>query len=345
MADLVKIIDGTEVGSPARDYSTLQDFEDAYDGVDWSSDDNLVAQIRNVPTDSSYVIWNGWSGVTQSSSHRLVIEAYAGDETDGKTDDYAGGRIEDRHLLTDSNVLYQDWKHLEFHVTGGDALEIKSDGGGEIRVAKCMFRDSTNQGVITTEITSAITVYVGGCLFKGFTTSYQGGITPYDADSNVIAVNCTFADCENGMYDFGGTSTAKNCAATNNSSDITVDTETTCLEEGNAEITNDDADDFTEPSTDDYTVYDTDSNLYHTGTAEAGSWFTSLCSVDFSGTSWASPPSVGCFEFPEAAGARRIIMSSTNWRLFAFMPFLIGTIKNPFLKRRDFFNPKNWMKK
>ena len=301
MADLVKVIDP----GGGEDYTKLADFESAYDGNDWSANDNLVAQVKGVPNDANIVYWNGWSGVTQSSSHRLVIEAYAGQETDF-TDDHAGGRIEDRQYVSDSNVLYMDWKSLEFHVSVHDALQLGQDGGGEVRVTKSMFRDSGNKGILAYNNTVAFNLYVGGCLGKGLAgANYDGFVNINDEDVTCDAINCMAYDCQDGFAEYSGTLNCKNCAAAGNAAtDIRGGvTETTCLEEDDGELTTNDADDFTAPSTDDFHVYDINSALYHSGTAVVDAWFTSLVATDIDGTSWAAPnPSVGCYEYPAAGG-------------------------------------------
>jgi len=65
---------------------------------------------------------------------------------------------------------------------------------------------------------------------------------------------------------------------------------------------NTDGVDWTEPSTDDFTIPDTDSALFEAGTVVTDNWFTELCPSDFAGTLWRSTPSVGCFEYaPEGS--------------------------------------------
>ena len=314
MADLVKIIDGTEVGSPARDYSTLAAFEAAYDGDGWASSyDNLVAQVRNVPTDSGTVYWAGWSsGMT--SAHRIVVEAYPGQETNFVDDAY-GGRIEDRHVIAEAtNAVFMDFRNLDFHVTAAEGIYVQasSSAGQEYRITKCMVRDSSSSG-IRVQTVGTTTVYVGGCLSKAITGAYNSGFYCRDVDATFYAYSCTaFGSGGIGFDNFAGTYTAKNCAAASNTDGDFGGTisETTNKSEDDAEITSNDADDFTAPSTDDFHVYDTNSNLYHTGTVISDSWFTTLCATDVDGTTWdSSNPSVGCYEFPESGGAA---LSGTN---------------------------------
>jgi len=338
----------TETIGSDEDWTTLAAFEGDHDGDTPTDGTDCIGQVKGVPADSGISYWTGWQSGMDADT-RIILEAKSGSETDGKTDatgDLAS--IQDRLYMSETtNVLWVIIRDIEF-TASGRGIEWTADASGNtLYVIRCMFRDMSYSGITIDVSSGTSTINIGGCLGKDLDTNYRAFMNCPDADSTVAVVNCTVANSQHGLFQVAGTVSAKNVAVTNSDSSDFQGTisETTTKSEEDGDITNNDADDFTEPSTDDYTVYDTDSNLYHTGTAEAGSWFTSLCSVDFAGTSWASPPSVGCFEFPEAAGARRIIMSSTSWRLFAFMPFLVGVIKNPFLKRRDFFNPKNWMKK
>lgn len=313
MADLVKIIDGTEVGSPARDYSNLQDFETAYDGNDWSANDDLVAQIRNVPVDSGIVYWNGWSGVTLGASHRIVVEAYAGDETDFTNDAY-GGRIEDRQYMFEaSNTFYIVFKELELHVAINSSLAWtgNTSAATELIVTKCMDRDSfsgaVRTGIKITSIGGASNIYVMGCLGKNITSGYSGLVVCDDSDATVYMYNCTSVSSTVGIIQVNGTVNAQNCAFADNGTDVSgTVSETTNKSQDDGDITFNDADDFTEPSTDDFHVYDSNSNLYHTGTAIADSIFTAWCATDIDGTSWASPPSVGCFEVTGSPPATKL---------------------------------------
>ena len=306
MADLVKIIDGTEVGSPARDYSKLQDFENAYDGDDWSSDDNIVAQIRNVPDDAGTVYWKDWDGVTlDGTTHKIVIEAYSGEECDGKTDDGGGGKLEDRqYLFEDTNAFYIDYVNLELHVAGNNCIQLTDmGGGGTVQVLTCMLRDSTRGISIGVASVSACTVNVGGCLFKNLTH----GILSADDDATFNIWNSTFYGMGDDGVDYAN-ATIRNCAFGNitdeaidhppgtasedyNSEDDSA-SEATCV---NTNSTNGGTatDMWTDPGSDDFNVKDPNSDLYQNGDSGQPAW---LPSADFAGTSWANPPSVGCFE-------------------------------------------------
>ncbi|MCP4149799.1 MAG: hypothetical protein GY757_18790 [bacterium] len=290
------------IAASGGDWTTLAAFEGDHDGDTPSNGTNCQARVKGVPADSGIVYWNGWQS-GQNATTRVVITAESGSETDGLTDGSGDDAvIEDRQFVHEStNNLYMDWLGLEFHV-GNTNLHFTNDGGGEIRVAKCMFRDSTYQAIWTLGIGAACGYYIGGCLFKGLSNTY-GAVRGGDADATVVIVNCTFADGARGISLGTGTFTAKNCAGVNNSNNdfVNVGTEITNLSETDGDLTDDDADDFTEPSSDDFRVYDTDSALYEAGTTESGGWFTTLCATDFAGTSWRATPAVGCFEYPSGA--------------------------------------------
>lgn len=287
----------------SSDYATLNLFKDAHDTGVTPSGGDAIANCRGA-CQTAQEYWNTFdSGMT--SGIKLVIQADTGYECDG-TDGDSGSPdykaiITGRQVLFEAtNALWMDWVGFEF---SGAPIDLYQDGGGDLRIAKCMWRDMTNSGIWgTSSVDANITVYVGGCLFKDLTTSVSSGIRIQDPNITLEAVNNTAWGCVNGfLKQFGsGTLNVKNCAAGNNTTDFNA------IDGNVTNVSGDDTDsdantEWTNPLTDDFTVV-ASGGLDAQGTAEAASWFTSLCATDFAGTAWASPPSVGCFEVVAAGG-------------------------------------------
>lgn len=288
------------------DRLSLAAFQSAHTG-DTPVTGALTGQLKGVATDGT-LYWTGWQS-GQSASLNIVVEAdpASSAEADG-INDATGDKalITGRMWVTEADAMYMDWRHIEF--SGSGRLSFYNDGGGIENVAKCVFRDSaTLPGVETTNLDSALTINVGGCLLKDRKAYYSGQALVNDADATMNLVNNTVVGADTGgdagIEQVAGTATAKNCALGNNTVDVSGTwSETTNLSEDDAELSMTDGVDFTEPSTDDYTVVASGA-LDGAGTTEAASWFTTLCATDFAGTPWADPPSAGCFEVPGGAPA------------------------------------------
>lgn len=301
------------IATSGGDYTTLQAFESAYDGVDISATDGVRARIKGAPT-GSITYWTGWAS-GQDVDCKIVVEAESGcecDGTDGSGDDAVIGS--NQYIYEGTNDLYMDFKNIDFDCPSSyNGITWKT--GGTLRVSKCLFRDGGKDGV-SAESCRTSNIYVGGCLSKGLSGAYSSLAKTTDADATIVVINSTAASCRYGFFRSFGSLTCKNCAAVNSTTADFYGTisETTCLSDDDGDITNNDSDDFTEPSSDDYTVYNTDSALYEAGTSISDSWFTSLCSTDFAGNSWNDTPAVGCFEYVSAGGTSPVpnIMQQLN---------------------------------
>ena len=287
------------VGS-GKDYASLALFEDAYDHVDITGTDGVRARLTGICQTETYKIFAGWQA-GQTSSCKIVITADAGEFTDGISD---GGGAEINSLLYFTNgasyPLCVDIIGIEFSGRAGLIQFTTTAANNIYRVAKCLFvgTGATGQGIIFGS-SGVTTGYIGGCVFRNFGSAYGQGINVNDSDVSVTVINNTFDLCYwYAVRRISGSIITKNNATINNATgDFTGTTETTNKSETDGQLTDDDADDFTEPSTYDYHVYNTDSALYEAGTAISDSWFTELCATDFDGTEWRDTPAIGAWEY------------------------------------------------
>jgi hypothetical protein len=292
----------TETIGAGKTHSTIQAFESAHQGDTPTDGTNCTGQCTgDVTAGNTY--FAGWQSGMDADT-RIVIEADSGQEADGTAG--TGSSIDGILYFTElTNAIFFDLISMEAKSV---RLEVNNLSGAtsEIRVAKCLFQGNTGIGgcIENFNPSVAVNIYVGGSLFRDSTTAYSMGFRSSGSNSYIEGINCTLVGMTGnagyGAKEFStggnGTIVLKNCAIGDCVNDLSAGVATTTCgsEEG------DDADDFTEPSTEDYTVYDTNSALYQAGTPIADAWFTSLCATDFAGTSWAGTPSVGCFEL--AAG-------------------------------------------
>jgi len=304
------------------DYTALNTFEAAYDGLDMSGTDGVRARLQGTDgTSSNFIYWGDW--VTPlSETCKVVVQADDGYETDGFDGD---GTTNARNAKTwsvygtVSEPNYFDIKNIEFY--NSSVSGVTSPGMcGVVRISKCVFRDSAIAlgSVILQGVYSGgtATMYVGGCLIKDQTGTYGMGIriAADNVNATIVAINNTVYECH--YYGIVTTYSNPTLNAINNAvyssthTDVAgLDVDTTNLTGDDADIVNTDGVDWTEPSTDDFTIPDTDSALYEAGTTVVDSWFTELCPTDFAGTTWRTPPSVGCFEY--VSGVFEILSTET----------------------------------
>jgi hypothetical protein len=286
----------SSIGS-GQDYETIILWEADGDDEVPTDGTNYTGEVYGTPADASTIYFNNWNAAVDPDT-RIVLQASSGNECDGVNNAAGTDALVTQNM--ELSVEYMDIISIEF--TG--QIKVACDAGGEVVIAKCYFRETGDSAIFCNGQDSAFTTYIGGCVFKNVSngSQYKYGVYNYDTDSTVYACNCTFADIDDancaGIRDRDGTSTAKNCAFVNNTTDMdSVDTETTNQENCST------ANDFADYNNGDFRVQDTDSVLYHSGTTENGSWFTTNVSTDMFGTSWdGSNPSVGAYEFAEAGG-------------------------------------------
>ncbi len=299
-----------------KDYATLVLFEAAYDGEDLTGTDGVRGRCTGIVTTwISY--WSGWQA-GQTSTCKIVITADTGQFTNGK-DLGTGAEVNHAFQFDEAtNPICIDIVGLELSGFQYPLRLYQDSNNGIFQIAKCLIVGTGNGGyIIYPTGCGTTTVNVGGCIIRSSGAgSYGHGIFNNDADVTLNIFNCAFDDHARAVYNSqaAATVTVSNCAAINCGADwVGVDTETTDKSENDGTCTDDDADDFTAPSTYDYHVYDTASALYHTGTAIADAWFTSLCATDFDGTAWAVAPSIGAYEYVAAGG--RTTKNTDPWNL------------------------------
>ena len=294
------------IGS-GQDRADLATFEAAHDGESPTNGTNCQGSITGDVT-SGTVYWSGWQA-GQNATTRIILTSKAGDEPDG-INDASGSKALISNQMNPYDVaveMHMDITEVEF--TGN---LLYSPGADSVyNITKCVFRDNAALDAVKTYGTNTHTINIGGCLFKDISNAHKSAITSQGSGATVYIVNTTIVGSDGlgaeGIYRTAGTVNIKNVALANNTADLsgTIGTTTSGSEDGHADftITHNDADDFTEPSTGDYTVEDGGgSDLDGSGTAEAASWFTTYCPTDLLGTAWASPPSVGCYEVVAAGG-------------------------------------------
>lgn len=308
---------GELIASSGGDWATLVLFEGDHDGDTPSNGTLCQARVKG-NTESTENYWDGWQA-GQNSTTRIVVKAETGSETDGTDGSGDDAVIDTRQdVYEQTNAMYMDWISLEF---AGVTADVSCDGGGEIYFAKCYFRNNTSNA-IGIAVLANITVGVGACLFKavGTTGNYKGAIVLDDADvtTQVEVFNCTcYSNSYHGFGRYNGSIETKNCVVANTSSSdfYSITDENYCASEdatavGANSITGiTPADEWTTPATDntgDFTIKDDLAEIYQAGQARAESWFTRLCSTDMVGTTWNSPPSMGCFEYIAAAAGDSI---------------------------------------
>ena len=297
------------IAASGGDHTTIASFEGAHDGETPTNGTNCQGRVKGAIT-GALTYWSGWQS-GQNATTRIVITAETGSEADGVNDASGDDAIlnDDRWYVNEgTNAIYLDITKIEVNIDANYFLNVVCDAGGEIRVAKCVIRDGDGYGVTASGNDAAVTIYVGGCLFKDAgENTYKSIILNEDADAVINVFNCTLIG-SNGIDGHGALSSrtsgavvnSKNCALANNTNDVNtknggVVNETTNASEDDGDIAITDGVDFTEPSADNYTAV-ASGGLDGAGTAIADSWFTTLCPTDFAGTAWATPPSIGCFE-------------------------------------------------
>jgi hypothetical protein len=301
------------------DYQTLSAFEAAYDGETPVTTD-LTAQIRGIPADTGAVSWAGWAA-GQDATKKIIIEAYSGSECDG-TEGSGDDAIlaDDQDVNEGTNPMFMDWVSLEFAIAN---LNLGLDGGGTIRLGKCLFHDQSGQhGIFMSGNAAAFTLYVGGCLLRD---GSHEAISHNDSDVVATEVyNCTiYNQARHGIWEVAGAMKCRNTAIGGSASNDfnSISDEDYCVSDDatavGANSTNNmtPTDAWTNPAGDDFTIKDTISDLHYNQTpgVDQPSWFDDITGgVDFAGTAWdASNHSIGCFEYTAAGVTIEININDT----------------------------------
>lgn len=304
------------IAATGGDYTTLTAWEGAHDGETPTNGTTCKARIKGNTGDSGNLYWGGWvSG--QNATTYLIITADTGCFTDGTNGTGDDAVIDNNSWIVDqtTNQLWMDFIGVEFACEWA----LNQSGGGQVRFARCFFRDKSGSAINCVYTGGDITLKIGGCLFTDIgTNSYHGAVKLASSSitTTVEIFNTTCIGGFGGIIETAGTCKTRNCACSGTGwydGFYSVSDENYCAADDtscngansvpDSTLTLTDADDFTAPSTDDYRIYNTSSVLYEAGESRAESWFTSLCSTDMLGTSWRATPAIGCYELVVAGGA------------------------------------------
>lgn len=285
-----------------KDYSTVTAWEADLDDAQWAQ--GYIGEVYGLTEDNAVIAFDG----VDPNGYTCILRAASGEEADGT--DNAGAVIDvNLNIYQAINAIDFDIQGIEFY---SGALSITPDSTGSvINITKCVFRDQSGIPQVDINSLASTTVNIGVCLFRN---SNYVGIYHRDSDASVKVINCTFYDgYYGGPGDAGGNFVAvKNCVSMGcaNSdyyslpSNMSYCCSSDATATGTGSLVNKTyTDQWTDPANDDFTVKDTNADIYHSGTAISGeSWFPS---TDLVGTSWNNPPSMGCFEYV-AAGSTTV---------------------------------------
>lgn len=274
------------------DYDDLAAFEAAYDGIDISATDGVRARVRGETTDGATVDWTGWQA-GQDADCKIVITADKdGDsslkgiqERSGWTGGDGAGTdaiIGDRQSINETtNPICIDIYNIEsigylfFDCQGNNNI---------IRIWNCLIRDTGDYGITFYSHLGTTTVYLANLLVRDWSTAnWKNGIYINDANVTAYGWNITMYTGEYGVYENAGSIEARNIVGANTDSNVfaSMSDENYCAADdastGGANSINNItvADEFTNAGADDFTVKDTNADIYHAG-ADQPAWFDTL---------------------------------------------------------------------
>lgn len=295
-----------------KDYATVALWRNAIDGAVLQGEAQ-TGIITGLTEDNATVFFNGFDG----SANIARLEAASGQEADGT--DAKGAQIDSVISFNETtNQLVMEINGVEFH-TGSIGIDIGADNAtSDITITKCVFRDLSNSGINIASCAD-VAIKIGICLFRDMPGAFDSGIRLNDASvtTECKVLNCTAFATDYGIVELNGIFTdmrnvAACCKDVNANYDDFVSVPSNmdyCASSGDGTATGansidtlrDDGTDFTNTAGDDFTLKDTNAVIYGTGQAIVGEgWFPG---TDLVGTTWNSPPSMGCFEFAAAADA------------------------------------------
>lgn len=343
MADIVRYVDtgaaaggnGTTSATSGANcaYQSLSQCEAAEDGVygNLASGSNTLTihcnRTNGGGQDTSRVDF-GTDWITDSDSYLTVI-----------ADDFpADGKLDTSkyilHTTNDNAIInrtqYSRLINLQIQVTQNDNgadygiyFLNTPTGGSDNRIDSCIIH-----GVCSgTGDCWGINIADADCVLTIFNTviyDFRSSDNPSDtgfrgigaiaSGSAVTLYNCTLSNCYIGFYDTGGATTAAyNCAIFNNADDFyAIDTVDYCAsDDGDGtnginwanEATDWNAN-FTDYANGDFSVKDTDADIYDAGTSDPGS---GLYSDDLVGTA-RSTWDIGAFEYVAPAGGGEVLI-------------------------------------
>jgi len=174
------------IGS-GQDRANIAAFEAAHDGETPTNGTTCKGILVGADSGTSLQYWSGWQSGMNATTY-IILTASAANQADG-VNDATGNKalIQGRWFMSEStNAFYMDILGIEWVGNSAYNMSVTCDGGGEIRVAKCVIRDGVGDGIKVTGVSAAFTVRIGGSLFKEIATgAYKSAILNEDA-------NCTF---------------------------------------------------------------------------------------------------------------------------------------------------------
>jgi len=276
------------IGGGGGDYTTLAAWEADLDYGIWSQD--YYGKIFDLTADNDAIYFSS----IENGGYDLKIYPNTGAEADGS--DSSGAQVDSHIYISepDSALLFY-FDGILFHTSGG--IHCGQENTSSITyITKCVFRDVIID-CISPVSCDDISVNVGVCLFRNAAETYCYGIDVNDADliSNVVVLNCTAYDMYGGYDESAGIFTdLRNCVAMDSQTDndfqsspsnITYccSSDTSATGTGSI-IEKTSANNFTNAGGDDFTVKDTNADIYHSGQLiEGESWFPA---TDLAGTTW-----------------------------------------------------------
>ena len=314
------------IGAGGGDYTTVASWEADLDDAQLDAD--YVANLRDLSGDNTTVYF---SGVDSTASYKAVLQAESGYEADGS--DAKGAQIDSEISIYErTNQWNMDVSGIEFHTDGGISISAAGSADDVFNITKSVFRDLSIDGVSVDNDGTAITVNIGVCLFRNLPSNEA--VQMASSGPLVKVLNCSVYDTNFAIYDGSYSFTqVKNCVSMDNGqADYTADNQSyNCASDASADGTGSldsktSADNWTNVAGDDFTVKDTNADIYHAGNTISGeTWFPA---TDLVGTTWdASNPSMGCFEFVAGGIAVKTINGLALASVKTYNGLAIGSVK------------------
>lgn len=310
-----------------QDYVDLATFQSALDGSTPGTGPCTV-KVRGAFSTAASIYFADFAG-DMAESTRLIIKADSGYETDGKHDTTAGGSGGGYKAYNTSRWQFNDAYAAFVEVRGVESYNVVATSEGFVGsngtpsamtawVFNCLICVAGSNTYYGMSDIGGYSFYLGGCIIVDVFHQYTQGIRVTNGGTFEMC-NCTVvgngygtSTYANIRVDSGETLTLYNCAIGRSyAHQSSVDRNVTGTVNENGSLFYDDAEwdastdctDWTD-GTGDFTIADTDSELYYTqnpGSARP-SWFTNNVSADIAGTTWDNTNrSIGAFEYASGA--------------------------------------------